>query len=302
MKLCAVSVDLDEIRYYYRIHGLAEGAGEHLVYELGLERLEDFARGERVPLTWFAIGSDLARDENASKLARLARRGDEIANHTQHHFYDLTRREPGEQVAELEAASAAIASACGERPSGFRAPGYTVSDALLDVAEELGFAYDSSVFPCPAYYAAKAAKLLAQRLRGLRSHALLDVPSVLTAPMRPYRRGRPYWRRGSGLLELPIQVTPVTRLPYIGTSLTLTGPEGARLLTRALIGEPFVNLELHGLDALASDDGLHELARHQPDLRVPAARKLDALSAAIGLLRREGYSFVRLDEAARLLA
>ena len=48
-------------------------------------------------------------------------------------------------------------------------------------------------------------------------------------------------------------------LPFIGTALVLAGPDGARLLTRTVLGESFVNLELHGIDFLGIDDGLGEL-------------------------------------------
>jgi hypothetical protein len=68
------------------------------------------------------------------------------------------------------------------------------------------------------------------------------------------------------------------------------------------LGEPLINLELHGLDALDTSDGLEELRAHQHDLRVPALRKLDALSAVIELLRDNGYEFVRLEEAAQRVA
>jgi hypothetical protein len=99
-----------------------------------------------------------------------------------------------------------------------------------------------------------------------------------------------------------VQVTPGTRLPFIGTSLVLAGPDGARLLTRTLLAEPLVNLELHALDFLGADDGLEALAKHQPDVRVPFVRKIAALSAVVELLREKGFGFVRLDEAARASA
>jgi len=49
MKLCAVSVDLDEIHHYYRIHGLGAPALSHPVYDVALERLEVRARAARLP-------------------------------------------------------------------------------------------------------------------------------------------------------------------------------------------------------------------------------------------------------------
>jgi peptidoglycan-N-acetylglucosamine deacetylase len=131
---------------------------------------------------------------------------------------------------------------------------------------------------------------------------VLDSPSVLRAPSSPYRIGQPYWSPGAGLLELPIQVAGPLRMPFIGTTLTLLGPSAARLLTRTVLGQPLVNLELHGIDFLDSHDVPGGLAQVQPDLRVPWARKREALGAVLELLRGNGYAFVRLDEAARAVS
>ncbi len=298
MRLCAVSVDLDEIPHYFGIHGL--GPTEcSAVYDTALPRLEEFARAHALPLTLFAIGADLARDGNAARLSALRDRGHELANHSLDHLYDLTRRSRAEMERQVRSGIEVIEGATGERPRGFRAPGYTITDELFEVLVEAGVEYDSSVFPCPAYYAAKAAALAAIRVRRRRSHSVLDTPAVLAAPARPYRVGTPYWKRGGGLLELPVQVTRRARLPFIGTTLTLAGPERARWLTRGVIGEKLVNLELHGIDALDANDGLSALRPHQPDVRVPVARKLEALGAAVEALKRAGYAFVRLDEAAQ---
>lgn len=301
MRLCAVSVDLDEIPNYFAIHGLGapSGPGATAVYDVALGRLDQLSRAESVPLTLFAIGADLPRAGNADRLAEMRARGHEVANHTLDHRYELSRLPRAEQRRQIHEGALAIERATGARPSGFRAPGYTITDGLFEILSELGYAYDSSVFPCPPYYAAKAAKLAGIRLRGQRSQSILDVPSVLRAPTRPYRVGRPYWTRGSGLLELPVQVTRGPRLPFIGTTLTLARASRARFLTRLVVGEPLVNLELHGIDVLDAEDGFPELSGHQPDARVPHAEKLDALVAVIETLKSAGYSFVRMDEAAR---
>ncbi len=52
-----------------------------------------------------------------------------------------------------------VESATGIRPVGFRAPGYTSTRTVFDALELESVAYDSSVFPCPAYYGAKAAAI-----------------------------------------------------------------------------------------------------------------------------------------------
>jgi peptidoglycan-N-acetylglucosamine deacetylase len=294
-----VSVDLDEIDCYAQIHGLRSAGESHAVYDLALERIRGFAAQLQLPLTLFVIARDLDRAENVEALRRLVAAGHEVGNHSLDHLYDLTRREDSERRRQVETASARFYEALGVRPTGFRAPGYTVTDDLLDTIQSCGLSYDSSVFPCPPYYAAKAARLLRMKLAGQTSRAILDTPRVLRAPSTPYRVGRPYWTPGTGLLELPIQVAGPLRVPFIGTSLSMLGPSAARLLTRSLLGSPLVNLELHGLDFLEARDVPESLLAVQPDLRISLTRKLETFSAVLELLRKSGYAAVRLDEAAR---
>jgi hypothetical protein len=303
-KLAAVSVDLDEVDNYAAIHGLppSERLPASAIYERALPRLSALFDELSIPATFFAIGRDLARAANGERLRALHARGHEIANHTQHHYYDLTRRDVATQRDEVRAGADAIEQAVGVRPVGFRAPGYTVTDQLFDVLAAEGVAYDSSVFPCPAYYFAKLAAMGVYRMRGRTSRSIVDDPRVLTSPADPYRVGTPYQRRGQRLLELPVGVTSTLsgRLPYIGQFVVLASERGARAFTRLVSGRPLVNLVLHGMDlADAESDGLSALAPHQPDLRRTASEKRASLMAALDELRRAGYRFVTLSEAAR---
>jgi peptidoglycan-N-acetylglucosamine deacetylase len=300
MKVCAVSVDLDEIPNYFQIHGLPPptGPGSTAVYDVAMERLGTLASDAKLPLTLFTVGSDLVRPEAARELALAHAKGHEIANHSLGHRYDLTRLTPAEIRSEVEGGIVAIEQVTGERPVGFRAPGYTITDAVFDVLTELGVQYDSSVFPCPAYYAAKTTVISGMSILGRPSRSVIDTPSVLLAPTDPYRAGRPYWKRGKGMLELPVQVTRGLRLPFIGTYITMAGVKGARWLTRMCLGAPVINLELHGIDVLDASDGLEELRPYQQDVRVKRDDKIKALHASFDVMREAGYSFVTLREAA----
>ena len=62
MKLCAISVDLDEIPNYHQIHGLRapSGRGATAVYDIAVDRLDDWAASQKIPLALFAIGADMA--------------------------------------------------------------------------------------------------------------------------------------------------------------------------------------------------------------------------------------------------
>lgn len=308
MKLAALSVDLDEIPHYHAIHGLPPAGAEraHLVYQRALGRIEDFARAHDLPVTFFAIGSDLsggAGKAAAAALRALVDKGHAVENHSLSHRYDFSRRSEIDIRVEIEGGARAIEDAVGKRPTGFRAPGYLVTNAVFDALERAGVAFDSSVFPCPAYWAAKAAVLGSMAVRGRSSSSLIDDPRVMFAPTRPYRPGKRWFQRGKrSFVELPVQVTPGARLPFIGTSLALGGPIVARRLARSLRDEPLVNLELHGIDFLDASDGLEALVPVQPDLRKPLGERLDALGAAVRAVSESGHRWVRLDEAAATVA
>jgi len=303
-KLCAVSVDLDEIPCYTAIHGLSlplSEAAQQAVYRRALPRLAALFDAHGVRATLFAIGHDLEHAHASAALRELAAQGHEIGNHSYSHRYDLTRMREHEMRAEVARGIEAIERAVGLRPRGFRAPGYTFTDTLSRVLQELEVGYDSSVFPCPAYYAPKLLAIGAYRMLARPTRSIADHPRVLTAPGDPYRMGESYTRRGRGLLELPIGVTrdATGRLPFIGTSLTLAGRTGAGVLCRLIEGRELINLELHGIDAAdAEEDELTSLRDAQPDLRKSAATKLDILSATLERLSRAGYRFVTLAEAA----
>ncbi len=314
--ILSISVDLDELASYHEIHGLevTDTVAPRAIWTVAVPRaLEFFARLE-VPATFFVVGQSLDADIGVPAVEQIIDHGHEVANHTFNHYYDLLRRGPAQRRDEILRAAEAIEAATGSRPRGFRAPGYNVDDELTALVEELGYTYDSSVFPCPPYYAAKAAALVAIRARGRRSRSLLGPKECLLAPTQPYRIGATFWRprrRGllrrrdprKGLIELPIATLPGVRTPFIGTALSLAGPRAATVMAHAVAVRRFVGLELHGIDFLDADDtGLDDLVKYQPDLRVPLERKLAAYEAAIKALRSRGSHTVTCLEAARKLS
>jgi hypothetical protein len=302
-RLASISIDLDGLAHYARLHGLpaealADGAST-AVARLAPGRLAEILDGAQAKGTFFAIGDEIA-PAGTEALQAVANAGHEIGNHTRSHPYDLTRLSPEDQRAEIEGGAAAIEAAVGTRPIGFRAPGYTLSSGVLQHAHETGHGYDSSAYPAAPYYLAKAGILGLMRLGGKTSAAILDRPRVLFAPRLPYRpsRNEPYARGGAEPLELPITVDPVMRVPFIGTTLC-TLPLGAvRLLYRSVRRLPFINLELHGIDLLDATDGSGpRLAAAQRDLRIDAAAKIARLREVIGWLAQD-YELVPLRTAA----
>ena len=308
--LVSVSVDLDAIECYHRIHALGEGPSEAARFAIlrrALPRLGELFARHGISATLFTVGRDLEDDAEGKRiLADLAKSGHEIASHSYSHPYDLVRLRREDMAAEIDRAHAAIAETCGRAPVGFRAPGYEISAGLIDLLCERGYRYDSSAFPAIPYYLAKAAVMAGLRVLGRKSGSILGSPKVLAAPCSPYRPavGRPYRRGNLPIVEMPVTVTPLLRLHVIGTTLVIS-PEWLRrsLVASALTTRHF-NLELHGIDLADADaDGLSPaLKARQPDLRVSLARKIGALDATLTEARAAGATFVTLAQAAERFA
>lgn len=309
-RLASISVDLDSLPHYCRIHGLPESLldarARGLVYTTAVPRLRELLEAVGVPGTFFAIGEDVAADARAAAALRSAREaGVEVASHSYSHDYALTRRPPESIREDLRRADEVLEAATGVRPVGFRAPGYTLNAALYAATVERGYRYGSSAFPAAPYYTAKAVVMGALALLGRPSRAVLDSPRVLLAPRTPYRPdpARPYARGRGAVLELPMAVTPGMRFPLIGTFATTLPLPAVRAAYRACGGDAFFNFELHAVDVLDERDGIPpELVRQQRDLRVPAARKLERLRTLFGWLASDSDVVTLRDAAARLSA
>ncbi len=306
MKRACVSVDLDGLQHYARIHGLGEGTldartrGLHLT--LALPRL--LALFERLGLraTLFVVGEDV-QGEGAAVLQRAVQAGHELASHSHTHPFALAKATPGQLDEELGQAEEALRGVSGVRPEGFRAPGYTLSPTLLAALLRRGYRYDASVFPAVPYYLAKALVLLGMRLLGRTSASSLDSPAVLWAPRQPYAPDaeQPYQRGAAALLELPMSVTPLFRVPFFGTLLTSFPSWAVRAAYQGVARDEFVSLELHAVDVLDTADGIPEaLVRAQRDVRVARAQKEARLLEVFGWLARD-FRVCTLGQAAREL-
>jgi peptidoglycan/xylan/chitin deacetylase (PgdA/CDA1 family) len=310
IRILSVSVDLDAIACYHRIHALPDppvGPARFAVLRRCLPRFAELFGRHGVRATFFVVGADLDDDpEGRAALGALARAGHELASHTHTHPYDFIRLGPARIAEEIDRAHDAIGACAGTPPVGFRAPGYEISAEAIEALQARGYRYDSSVFPSLAYYGAKAAVMAAMRVAGRASGSVLGNPRVLLAPRAPYRpaAGAPYRAGGAGILELPIAVTGAARLPVIGTSLILAPAWLRARMVAAALRAPLFNLELHGIDLCdaAGDEIPAALIARQPDLRRPLADKRAALDEALSFARAAGARFATLSEAAATIA
>ena len=268
-KPCAITVDVDGLDLYARLHGLPASVAGPQAWTRGVRRFLDLFDRRGIRATLFIVGQDVAVAGPARDLAQeAARKGHELANHTLTHPFDLVRRSVEAQRREVAGGAEAIEGATGRAPIGFRAPGYTVSEQLLEVVAESGHDYDASALPCPAYVLAKSAVMAGLRLRGRESSAIEGGLAAAAGPRRPHRASQ-----GGGLLRIPISTTPFTRLPLFGATLAALGPRWLKAVLPGLLASlPLLHVELHAVDLVGVlEDGLHPSLAVRPD---PGSRSL----------------------------
>lgn len=111
------------------------------------ERLLGILDQAEVKATFFVLG--YVAEQFPSLIRRVADKGHEIGLHGYHHF-QVSRLAPEEFRAEVLRGRAVVETAGGKQVIGHRAPMFSIDRSslwALEVLRDLGFSYDSSVFP-----------------------------------------------------------------------------------------------------------------------------------------------------------
>lgn len=121
--------------------------------EANVSRLLDLLSAFGVSATWFVLGWEA--EKRPGMVRSIDAAGHEIACHSYMHR-EIFLQSPSEFREDTRRALQAIEDALGSRVVGYRAPSFSITKGslwALDVLLELGFAYDSSIFPTvhPAY-------------------------------------------------------------------------------------------------------------------------------------------------------
>lgn len=304
--LASVSLDVDNLWSYLKTHGDA-GWQTRPTYlpvfsPIALETLDRLG----IKITFFIVGVDAAREENIPALRAFVTAGHEVGNHSYEHEPWLHRYEPVQLEQEIGAAEAAIESATGQRPLGFRGPGFSWSPELLRVLSRRAYLYDASTFPtflgplARAYYFWTAK--LSKEEREKRSHLFGSLHEGLR-PNKPYQWDLDDGRR---LLEIPVTTMPVFKLPFhLSYLLYLARYSEAAMaaylrtavtLCRATGLEP--SFLLHPLDLLGGDDA--PALAFFPGMDMPSRRKAMLFERALRVLG-EHFTLVNMSTHAHAL-
>jgi len=289
---------------YQRTHGDASWEERRSYLPALMPPLLDLLDGVGCRITFFVIGADAASADSRPWIRMITDRGHEVGNHTFHHECWLQRYTRDQLVAELAAAEDAIEAATGQRPLGFRGPGFSWSPVLLEVLAERGYLYDASTLPTYLGPLARAYFLATARLTAEQRREREQLFGSFAEGMRPVSAYR--WQLSSGhtLLEIPVTTMPVVKFPFHMSYLIYLhrfSPALMRAYLRTALalcrrGSITPSFLLHPLDVLGAEDAPQLM--FFPGMDVPSGTKRRLVREVLGSLA-EHYALVPMTSHAR---
>lgn len=175
-KKAVVHVDMDGARHIYKYHGWDYNFNDDPLFESGFRNLLDFLDQNNIKATLFTIASDLDDPQKLDLFTEAVKKGHEIASHSLSHP-KFNKLNENEKRIEIEGSREKIESLLGVTVKGFRTPSYLIDRDVLELLDEYGYEYDSSVFPTPQFAnLLETTSLLDKPYRPLYDRELIELP------------------------------------------------------------------------------------------------------------------------------
>jgi len=299
--IAGISLDLDNQWSYMKIHG-DEGWDQYPSYfDIFIPHILNVLDELDLKITFFIVGKDTENENNRKYLRMITERGHEVGNHSYHHESWLQTYSYDKIENEIINAEKAIQKTTGQKPIGFRGPGFSWSRDLLLVLESRGYKYDASTLPtylgplARAYYfwksdLSKEEKQSRKELFGKFSEGFRK--------LKPYQWGLD---EGKSITELPVTTMPVLKLPFHLSYLIFLGSSSIRLMKIYMglairlckITKTPISFLLHPLDLIGGDQ-ITQLAFF-PGMNVNSMNKVKIFKIVIQTLSRH-YKVVNMSK------
>lgn len=112
--------------------------------ERAMDRMLQLMADQDVKATCFVLGS--VAERAPALVQRIADAGHEIASHGHSHTL-IHESDPADFRADVERSKKFLEDISGEAVRGYRAPSFSLTDWAIPILKEVGFEYDSSLFP-----------------------------------------------------------------------------------------------------------------------------------------------------------
>jgi hypothetical protein len=226
-------------------------------------------------------------------------RGHEVGNHSYHHESWLQTYSYEKIEKEIREAEEAIESVTGQRPTGFRGPGFSWSKDLLKVLESRGYRFDASTLPT---YLGPLARMYYFWKSDLSKEEKKARKELFGKFSEGFRMLKPYkWDLGDGksITEIPVTTMPVIKMPFHLSYLIFLGDMSMVLMKLYLgiairlckITKTPVSFLLHPLDLIGGDQ-VTQLAFF-PGMNVSSDKKVKIFKQVIHTLSRH-YKIVNM--------
>jgi hypothetical protein len=289
--LAAISLDLDNQWSYMKIHG-DEGWDKYPSYfDIFIPHVLEILDELELKITFFIVGKDTESEENRKYLRMITDRGHEVGNHSYSHESWLQTYSYEEIEKDIIAAELAIERATGQKPKGFRGPGFSWSNDLLRVLESRGYLYDASTFPT---YLGPLARMYYFWKSNLSNEEKKARKELFGKFSEGFRKLKPYyWILGEEkkIAEIPVTTMPIFKLPFHLSYLIYLNKISPGLMKLYLnialslckFTRTPISFLLHPLDLIGGDQ-IKQLSFF-PGMNVGSERKVRIFWEVISLLR-----------------
>lgn len=297
--IASISLDLDNQWSYMKIHG-DEGWEKYPSYfDIFVPHILKVLDELDLKITFFIVGKDTESHENRKYLRMISEHGHEIGNHSYHHESWLQTYSYEKIEKEIIEAEEAIFNVTGQRPKGFRGPGFSWSKDLLKVLEKRGYQFDASTLPT---YLGPLARMYYFKKSDLSTEEKKARNELFGKFSEGFRKLKPYnWDLGNGkqLMEIPVTTIPVFKVPFHLSYLIYLGNISMVLMELYLksairmckLTKTPVSFLLHPLDLIGGDQ-ISELAFF-PGMNVSSNKKVEIFKKVIRLLQ-SNYQLVNM--------
>ena len=205
---------MDNMWSYMKTHGDQDWESFPTYFDIFIPMVLETLESLDQKITFFIVGQDAALEKNKKYISLISKNNHEVGNHSFSHEPWLHLYEKNRISDELIKTNHEIEEVTGIKPIGFRGPGFSWSNDLLEALCDLEFLYDASSLPtylgplARAYYfwksdLSKEEKEKRKKLFGsFRDGFKKSRPHCINLPS------------GRRMLEIPVTTMPILKVPF----------------------------------------------------------------------------------------
>jgi len=290
--IASISLDLDNQWSYMKTHGDEDWKNYPSYYDIFVPYVLDILKELDIKITFFIVGRDAVEPQNKIALKRISDEGHDFGNHSFNHEVWINQYNTEQLHEELGKAEKAILEATGKKTVGFRGPGFSWNNTILETLVDRQYLYDATTLPsfigpfARMYYFWKSDFSKDERRKR---------KSLFGSFSEGFRRMKPYFFKlesGNKILEIPITTVPFIRIPFHMSYLIYINNVSPLLMKAYLHFAIFlckltrtpVSFLLHPLDIIGGDK-IKELAFF-PGMNVESEKKIEVFKNVIEILKR----------------